>query len=126
MRPLIGKQIRKQIRVLLWLVLSVFMLSEAVPASGAYTTGGYSGSLIIRGEGSGGEGSRILSAKKKKKKKKNNGSSQGSQNNTSSKQENNSSGNSQGKAGTRKRKARTDRKPKGPLPARKTKTGKMS
>lgn len=94
MRPLIGKQIRKQIRVLLWLVLSVFMLSEAVPASGAYTTGGYSGSLIIRGEGSGGEGSRILSAKKKKKKKKNNGSSQGSQNNTSSKQENNSSGNS--------------------------------
>ena len=92
MKTRIGKQIRKQMRVLLFMVLSALMLLDAVPASGAFASGGYSSGLIIQGEDADGQGSRILSAKKKKKKKKNKGSSQSSQNNTSSKQESNSSG----------------------------------
>lgn len=74
MRTRIGKQIRKQMRVLLFMVLSALMLLDAAPVSGAYTVGGYSAGLIVHREDPDGQGSRILSAKKKKKKKKNNSS----------------------------------------------------
>ncbi len=74
MKTRIGKQIRKQMRVLLFMVLSALMLLDAAPVSGAYTVGGYSAGLIVHREDPDGQGSRILSAKKKKKKKKNNSS----------------------------------------------------
>ncbi len=74
MKTRIGKQMRKQMRVLLFMVLSALMLLDAAPVSGAYTVGGYSAGLIVHREDPDGQGSRILSAKKKKKKKKNNSS----------------------------------------------------
>ena len=93
MKSSLGKQIRKHIRILLLLVLSVFMAADIIPASGAYISGGFSSGPVMQAERFDGQGSRILSAKKKKKKKNNSGSNSNN-NNGNNNSTNNSTNNS--------------------------------